>query len=120
MLSYDANNQIKVTLIDFGCAIRYKPGYFMDQCMGSIFYIAPEVWLECYIGSSCDIWSFGIVLYSLITKRFPFDSKSSNTEGIKRKTLKKKVKFLKSDTHNKALKKLIKKKLLAKNYQKRI
>jgi serine/threonine protein kinase len=47
----------------------------MDQFIGSIFYIAPEVWFGEYDTSACDVWSFGIILYALITKEFPFDSK---------------------------------------------
>ena len=74
----------------------------MDQLIGSTFYIAPEVWSEEYDTSACDIWSFGIILYSLITKEFPFDSKKE--EKIKKKIMKKKIKFKQFDSKYEPLK----------------
>ncbi len=65
-------SEIEIKLIDFGCATESKPDKILDRCCGSIFYIAPEVWLNHY-NIKCDVWSLGIVAFSLLTARFPFD-----------------------------------------------
>ena len=44
----------------------------MNGRAGSIYYTAPEVILGNY-NNKCDIWSFGVVAFALLTERFPFD-----------------------------------------------
>jgi len=61
-----------VKLIDFGCARKYAPGEVMHHCYGSLFYMAPEVLMGHY-NEQCDLWSLGVVAFSLLTGRFPFD-----------------------------------------------
>jgi calcium-dependent protein kinase len=39
---------------------------------GTPYFIAPEV-LQGNYGKECDIWSLGILLYVLITGKYPFD-----------------------------------------------
>ncbi|XP_078033861.1 serine/threonine-protein kinase Nek5 isoform X2 [Augochlora pura] len=39
---------------------------------GSLYYMAPEMFeRQCY-DFKCDIWSMGVVLYEMVTKRHPF------------------------------------------------
>ncbi|XP_076381269.1 serine/threonine-protein kinase Nek5 isoform X2 [Megalopta genalis] len=39
---------------------------------GSLYYMAPEIFeRQCY-DFKCDIWSMGVVLYEMVTKRHPF------------------------------------------------
>ena len=45
----------------------------MTNICGSIFYVAPEVIEESYT-SKCDLWSLGVIAFSLLTGRFPFES----------------------------------------------
>lgn len=47
----------------------------MSKLTGSLFYTAPEVIKGDYDEKS-DIWSFGIVMYSLLTGSFPFNGKN--------------------------------------------
>ena len=54
----------------------------MTNFTGSIFYIAPEVILQSY-NEKCDIWSIGVIAYSLIAGFFPFDDENENEENIK-------------------------------------
>ena len=44
----------------------------MSRVCGSIFYIAPEVMFKSY-NAKCDIWSIGVITYTLLTGHFPFD-----------------------------------------------
>jgi calcium-dependent protein kinase len=43
--------------------------------VGSPYYIPPEVIEENY-NSQCDMWSFGVLLYFLLSESFPFDGKT--------------------------------------------
>ncbi len=50
--------------------------------MGSIFYMAPEV-LKASYTEKCDVWSLGVILFAMFTKRFPFDDEDpDNIPGL--------------------------------------
>ena len=90
----------------------------MTNFTGSIFYIAPEIIYESYT-EKCDIWSIGVIAYSLLAGVFPFDDHSE--EEVARKILQKKLKFskkVKTSVSRKCRKFL--KKLLKKNYDDRL
>lgn len=55
----------EIKLFDFGLACRHK-GKPMHRTCGSLAYLAPEVLQGHYYGSSCDVWSVGIILYILL------------------------------------------------------
>lgn len=69
-------------MIDFGIAEYYTPGDKMNQNVGSILYIAPEVILESYT-EKCDIWSIGVIAYTLLCGHFPFDDKTDDLIMVK-------------------------------------
>mmetsp|Transcript_1826 Transcript_1826/g.3177 ORF Transcript_1826/g.3177 Transcript_1826/m.3177 type:complete len:549 (-) Transcript_1826:148-1794(-) len=66
----------KIKLVDFGLVYWRKPGaglYSHHPC-GTIGYAAPEIFAENrYIPEAADMWSLGVVLYILVTGRFPID-----------------------------------------------
>jgi NIMA (never in mitosis gene a)-related kinase len=41
-------------------------------------YIAPEIWRRRRYGQKCDIWSLGVLLYEMMTFRFPFTANSQH------------------------------------------
>lgn len=47
-----------------------------DEILGSVCYIAPEIWLGQLITPASDLYSLGIILYELATKKLPFDGES--------------------------------------------
>ena len=53
----------------------------MKDTTGSPYYIAPEVLTGEY-DEKCDIWSLGIIMYTLLAGRPPFEGKDV-TEIIK-------------------------------------
>jgi len=70
MIGEDANGNIEVKIIDFGSALKMKKkDQKLTSLTGSLFYAAPEV-LEGSYGIQSDMWSLGIVAFSLITGRF--------------------------------------------------
>ncbi|CAI5534827.1 unnamed protein product [Closterium sp. Naga37s-1] len=61
-----------VRIIDFGVATFLKPGgKMLNDAVGSLFYIAPEVIGGSY-GTPADVWSAGVVLYVLLAGVPPF------------------------------------------------
>lgn len=66
------NNYIKIT--DFGLADKLRNGKFFKTCCGTIRYADPEILREKpYCGELCDIWSCGIILFTLLCGYLPFD-----------------------------------------------
>ncbi|KNE63558.1 CAMK/CAMKL protein kinase [Allomyces macrogynus ATCC 38327] len=61
-------------LIDFGFATRIpEDGGMLTTPLGSGAYASPEMLQKLpYAGPDVDVWSLGIVLYTLICGRFPF------------------------------------------------
>ena len=65
--------QIKLT--DFGLSIQEeKKKTTMQGVMGTPLYIAPELIAGKDETSKVDIYAFGVMLFKLLTKKFPFDS----------------------------------------------
>ncbi|KAI8390270.1 kinase-like domain-containing protein [Blakeslea trispora] len=67
------DRQGRVLLIDFGCATYYKRGKRFDTFAGTLEYCAPEILQgQPYAGPPQDIWSCGVLLYTLIYHENPF------------------------------------------------
>ena len=73
----DADNNVK--LADFGLSNIMKDGIFLYSSCGSPNYAAPELISgKYYNGASIDIWSCGVILYTLLTGCLPFNEKTTS------------------------------------------
>ena len=60
---------------DFGTTQTFKIGDIQNKIVGSAYYIAPEVILKKY-NSKCDLWSCGVIMFVLLTKKPAFGGKT--------------------------------------------
>lgn len=67
-------------LVDFGMAKIMKNR--TSTSLGTPSYMAPEVVKGMDYGLEADIWSFGVMLYQLITGKLPFGCNSKNPMEI--------------------------------------
>lgn len=66
-----------VKIADFGLGNFMKEGLFLKTSCGSPNYAAPEVISgNHYSGPEVDIWGCGVVLYTLLCGRLPFDERN--------------------------------------------
>eukprot|EP00943_MAST-04B_sp_MAST-4B-sp1_P003108 g3108.t1 len=64
-------NDGEVKLIDFGLSKAYLEGEHMRKVAGTSYYMAPEVLRGDY-SEEADMWSFGVVMFMLLSGRCPF------------------------------------------------
>ena len=88
-IGFAADGTLKI--FDFGLmtAIAKPAGsgqeaYVMTGKTGSLRYMAPEVYLNLPYNEKVDVYSFGMILYQLMSNKVPFD-------GFSRRDLEEKV-----------------------------
>ncbi|TFL00331.1 hypothetical protein BDV98DRAFT_112370 [Pterulicium gracile] len=68
------DEKCRVKLGDFGFTREYESNVFMETFCGTTGYASPEMLQgKKYCGPEVDIWSLGIILYTLLTGTLPFD-----------------------------------------------
>ena len=73
----DADGNVKIA--DFGLSNKMKDGNFLYSSCGSPNYAAPELINgKCYNGALIDIWSSGVILFTILTGQLPFNEKQAN------------------------------------------
>ncbi|MGL5354099.1 MAG: Stk1 family PASTA domain-containing Ser/Thr kinase, partial [Clostridium sp.] len=77
------NGDVKVT--DFGIAKSTDSTTITNttSIIGSAHYLSPEQAKGTYIDCRADIYSFGIVLYEMVTGKLPFEGESPVTVALK-------------------------------------
>jgi tetratricopeptide (TPR) repeat protein len=103
-----------IKIIDFGLA-RYVPETTGNSISGTAEYIAPEILRRTAHDHRADLYSFGMLLYRLIYKKFPFGN--INEIDIYKSHIENEYEFPSSRYSEKIL--TIVKKLLSKNPEER-
>ena len=76
-LLIDSKNVLKIA--DFGLSNIYKNNELLSTDCGSPCYASPEMLSgEKYFGLSSDIWSSGIILYTMLCGKLPFEDKNNS------------------------------------------
>ncbi|KAI0674278.1 Pkinase-domain-containing protein [Trametes maxima] len=68
------DERCRVKLGDFGFTREFEKGSLLETFCGTTGYAAPEMLLaKKYLGPEVDVWSLGVILYTLLTGTLPFD-----------------------------------------------
>ena len=73
ILREDSRYNAQIKLIDFGLGTRFIGALPLKTRCGTLYATAPEVLRESY-DERCDIWSCGVVAFTLLSGRKPFEA----------------------------------------------
>ena len=74
--SRNSQNLRDIKIIDFGLSTKIDPKTGkVEGCMGTPYYVAPEVLTEEPYDSKCDVWSIGVIAYLILSRQLPYQGK---------------------------------------------
>jgi serine/threonine protein kinase len=76
-LIFEEDSKVKVKLIDFGFATKITDEGLTEK-LGSLPYMAPEIFNELFYDEKVDIWAVGILMFNMLTGRQPFYGESES------------------------------------------
>ena len=72
----------RVKICDFGTSAVFKKGEKQTETIGTLCYMAPEV-INGEYNEKCDLWSCGVIMYILLTKKTPFIGRNDDQTALK-------------------------------------
>ena len=67
-----------IKIMDFGLSKIVSPNETMIDGYGTLYYVSPEVLLRIPYNKKVDIWALGVILFYMLSGRFPFRGKKEN------------------------------------------
>lgn len=73
------DKDMRIKIIDFDLSKMSCSEIVSENIFGTTNYIAPESYDLCIYSKKSDVWGLGIILYNLVTKKFPYETQSINS-----------------------------------------
>ena len=72
--NYLINLDLKI--VDFGLSCRLKKNQKLNNTVGTAYFMSPEM-LKGEYDEKCDIWSIGVILYYMLSGKYPFHAEDN-------------------------------------------
>ena len=71
LMMISPSDDSKIRLVDFGFSCECTTPT-LTEVLGTPIYMAPELWLSVPYGKAVDLWSFGVIAYTVLSGHLPF------------------------------------------------
>ncbi|KAK7791247.1 hypothetical protein R5R35_009156 [Gryllus longicercus] len=78
----DPEDNLFIKVTDFGLSVvRGGVGHesMLQEMCGTPAYMSPELFGERMYSQQCDVWAMGVIMYLLLTGRYPFEAHSGRS-----------------------------------------